>query len=74
MSQAVKTKPEYLKLRPMGMVATPKDCKALENYLSRFYGSEAVVAMTCAGMAWNLACKLQEENEKSGWVKEGFDK
>lgn len=65
---------DYHQLKSMGMVATPVSMKAMENYLKNFNGSEAVVAFTCAGMAWNLACKLQEENEKSGWVKDGWDK
>ena len=64
----------FKKLSRQGMVATPESTKFLGEYISRFSGSEAVVAFTCAGMAWNLACKLQEENIKNGWIKEGWDK
>jgi len=45
-------------LRPVGLFATPDDMQALEDYLSLFHGSEAIVANTCAWMSWNLAAKL----------------
>lgn len=46
------------KLVPCNMFATPDSMEALQEYLSRFSGSEAMVAQTCAMMAWNLASKL----------------
>tara|TARA_R100001369_G_scaffold24333_5_gene44744 strand:+ start:1973 stop:2182 length:210 start_codon:yes stop_codon:yes gene_type:complete len=49
---------------PGGVFATPKDMKALEDYLALFHGSEAIVANTCAWMAWNLACKIVNESEE----------
>ena len=49
---------------PGGIFTTPKDIKALQDYLSLFNGSEAIVAQTCAWMAWNLACKIVNESEE----------
>jgi len=39
-------------------VHTPDNLKELEAYIAKFSGSEAIVAFTCAYMAWNLAAKL----------------
>ena len=50
------TKP--VKLQPVGIVHTPDTLKELEAYIAKFSGSEAIVAFTCAYMAWNLAAKL----------------
>lgn len=46
-------------LTPSSVFATPKDMKALMAYCDNFTGpGEKVIAFTCAGMAWNLACKI----------------
>ena len=50
-------------LVPCNMFATPDSVENLQEYLSRFNGSEAMVAQTCAMMAWNLACKLTSKSE-----------
>jgi len=50
-------------LVPCNMFATPDSVENLQEYLSRFSGSEAAVATTCAMMAWNLACKLTSKSE-----------
>jgi len=47
-----------MEIEPVGLFATPDDMKALQDYLALFHGNEAVVANTCAFMAWNLAAKL----------------
>jgi hypothetical protein len=49
----------------VGLFATPKSMKDLEDYLSMFNGSEGTVAWTGAMMAWNLAGKYVDENLKS---------
>jgi len=45
----------------VGIFATPEDVDSLMAYLDKFSGSEKVVAMTCAMMAWNLASKEVDE-------------
>ena len=52
-------------LQPVGLVHTPKDMDELQDYISKFHGGEAVAAFTCAWMAWNLACKLTNPEERS---------
>ena len=52
-------------LQPVGIVHTPKDVDELQNYIARFHGGEAIVAFTCAWMAWNLAAKLTNPEGKS---------
>lgn len=47
-------------IEKMGMVATPESPEALQAYLAKFSGEQATVALTCAGMAWNLAYELTE--------------
>ena len=47
-----------MKIKPIGLFATPESMKDLQDYLALFNGSEVAVAQTCAWMAWNLACKL----------------
>ena len=44
-----------------GFFSTPEDMESFQKYLSNFSGSEAVVANTCAFMAWNLASKIVDE-------------
>lgn len=49
---------------PIGKVdlfATPDNMEEFQKYLGQFNGSEAVVAQTCAWMAWNLASSEVEE-------------
>lgn len=50
------------KIKPVSLFATPSDMKALEDYLALFVGGESIVAHTCAFMAWNLACKITNED------------
>tara|TARA_R110002074_G_scaffold96979_1_gene210556 strand:- start:46 stop:219 length:174 start_codon:yes stop_codon:yes gene_type:complete len=52
-------------LQPCELIATPKSMEDLQEYLARFSGSEAIVAQTCAFMAWNLACELTKDNNPS---------
>ena len=52
-------------LQPCELIATPESMEDLQKYLARFSGSEAVVAQTCAFMAWNLACELTKDNNPS---------
>jgi len=52
-------------LQPVGIVHTPKDVDELQNYIAKFHGGEAIVAFTCAWMAWNLAAKLTNPEGKS---------
>jgi hypothetical protein len=47
-----------MKIKSVDVFDTPDNMKALQDYLSQFHGGEAVVAQTCAWMAWNLAAKL----------------
>lgn len=49
-------------LKQVGLVNTPNDLDELQNYLAKFNGSEAIVAQTCAFMAWNLASKIVDEH------------
>lgn len=46
---------------PIHLVATPDSMDALMDYCERFTGTERVVAMTCAVMAWNLAHKIVQQ-------------
>jgi hypothetical protein len=50
-----------LKDETVGIVATPEDFAALQRYIQRFSMGERVVASTCAFMAWNLACKIAQQ-------------
>jgi len=46
------------------MFATPKDVEALLGWIERLSGSERAAAYTAAGMAWNLAVTVsQNESE-----------
>jgi hypothetical protein len=51
------------KIEPVGHFHTPGSMEEFESYLANFSGSEAIVAHTCAWMAWNLACKITNEEE-----------
>jgi hypothetical protein len=48
-------------IAPIPVVATPDDMEALMEYCDRFNGSERLVAITCAAMAWNLAYKMVQK-------------
>lgn len=45
-------------IAPIPLVATPDNMDQLMSYCDRFSGTEKVVAITCAAMAWNLAYKM----------------
>lgn len=45
------------------MFATPGDMESLMQWITAHTGSERAVAATAAGMAWNLAAKLLDEQE-----------
>ena len=47
-----------MNIKPVDVFDTPDNMKELQDYLSQFHGGEAVVAQTCAWMAWNLAAKI----------------
>ena len=49
------------KIEPSNMFATPENMADLQAYINKFSGAEYIVAMTVAGMTWNLAAKLVEE-------------
>ena len=54
-------------LKPNGFITTPESVEALAEWLNLLSGSECTVAVTAAGMAWNLASQLvQEEINKTG--------
>ena len=62
-----------MKIKPIGHFHTPESMEEFERYLTNFNGSEAIVAHTCAWMAWNLACKLTNPCDKCfdlGWVED----
>ena len=50
-----------LKDHSVGWVTTPKDMDALQQYIQEFSMGERVAASTCAFMAWNLACKIAQQ-------------
>ena len=52
-------------LHPVGIVHTPEDVDELQAYIAKFHGGEAIVAFTCAYMAWNLAAKLTNPEGKA---------
>ena len=62
-----------MEIEPVGLFATPDDMKALQDYLALFHGSEAIVANTCAWMAWNLAAKLTNPEPFPREHEEGYD-
>jgi hypothetical protein len=53
-------------LKKAGLFHTPDSVAELHEYLGRLSGSQGVLALTCAMMAWNLASKIIDEelNEK----------
>lgn len=54
------------------LFATPESMADLQSWLSNLSGSEAVVASTAAGMAWNLAsvCEAKGNKELVAAVRE----
>jgi hypothetical protein len=45
-------------LQPSGMFATPESMPALQDYLSKFNGGEALAANVALGMTWNFCAKV----------------
>jgi|TARA_B110000967_G_scaffold112012_1_gene114679 hypothetical protein len=52
-----------MNIKPVDVFDTPDNMKELQDYLSQFHGGEAVVAQTCAWMAWNLAAKITADDD-----------
>jgi hypothetical protein len=52
-----------MKIGPNNQFGTPENMGELKTFLGNFSGGEATVAQVCAGMAWNLACKMANEEE-----------
>jgi len=50
-------------IQPNQLFATPNDMESLMAWVEAHTGSERVVAATAAGMAWNLAAKLLDDQE-----------
>ena len=57
-------------MKPIGLFHTPKDIEELQNYLSLFNKNDATIANTCAWMAWNLACKIANEEKTAQVAKQ----
>jgi phenylacetate-coenzyme A ligase PaaK-like adenylate-forming protein len=57
------TKQQNKTMKPIGLFHTPKNMEELQKYLSLFNKNEATIANTCAWMAWNLACKIANEEK-----------
>ena len=58
------------KMKTIGLFHTPKDIEELQNYLSLFNKNDATIANTCAWMAWNLACKIANEEKTAQDAKQ----
>lgn len=53
-------------LQPIDLFATPESVESLQDYISRFSGSDAIIANTIMCMTWNLCAKLtNEETEEA---------
>ena len=50
-------------VRSNQLFATPNDMHSLMAWVEAHTGSERAVAATAAGMAWNLAAKLLDDEE-----------
>ena len=48
-------------LKKVGLFATPDSMEDLQEVLSHYNGTEAVVAQTAAWMTWNLASKIIDD-------------
>lgn len=46
-------KQHFEDFQPHDMFSTPESMKALQEYLAKFSGSEAVIAQTCAMLMYN---------------------
>tara|TARA_Y100000114_G_scaffold38809_1_gene34532 strand:+ start:160 stop:339 length:180 start_codon:yes stop_codon:yes gene_type:complete len=58
-----------MKIKEEKTFVTPKDMDDLINRLNSFSGQEKAIAWLAAMMAWNLACKLtNEELEESNAI------
>jgi len=52
-------------ITPSNIFATPESIEALQTWIGKLNGPERAMAMTAAGMAWNLAHELvQKELDK----------
>jgi len=49
-------------IKPNGFINTPESVESLSEWLNLLSGSECALAVTAAGMAWNLASKLVNES------------
>lgn len=59
-----------MKIKEEKTFVTPKDMDDLINRLNSFSGQEKAIAWLAAMMAWNLACKLtNEELEENNAIK-----
>lgn len=54
-----------LKDQSVGTFWTPDDMATLQQYIEKFNGSERVIANVCAFMAWNLACRIAQEEHNA---------
>ncbi len=54
-----------MSIKPVNIFVTPDNMEDLEERLNSFSDSEKTVAWMGAMMAWNLACKIVEQEESS---------
>ena len=52
-----------MKIRPIGLFATPESWNQLEDWIAAHAPSERAHLWTAAGMAWNLAAQLTQLEE-----------
>ncbi|MGB2185095.1 MAG: hypothetical protein ACPH5P_00300 [Akkermansiaceae bacterium] len=52
-------------IKPCDLFATPDSMEDLQKYLAQFHSNDAIIAQTCAWMAWNLACKLVNDKKET---------
>ena len=48
-------------LSPMALFDTPSSVEDLQEWIMRLSGSERSLAMTVAGMSWNLAAHIVDQ-------------
>lgn len=56
-------------IKPTNLFATPTDMEGLMKWCELHTGSEKAVATTAAMMAWNLACKIV--NDEAARIEAG---
>ena len=54
-------------LKPQPMFDTPTTTEGLQDWLMRLSGSERTVALTAAGMTWNLASHLVDKEIQNAY-------